>query len=200
MPAGIKKYLAESVLIVFSVLFALFINQQFDEYQTHKRKNEALESIRKELYRNQAIVSSWKDKHQAILVRIASVLDGENDSLEQALLQEKHLDIGLLTNQESIIDAVLTSTAWEAANATGIISEFNFNTTQKLTHVYSMQDVMVNRTMGKIVDYYFDSSSHDLNRLEPILLQFQLRFWELTGQEVLMEELYAAAIDELNQH
>jgi hypothetical protein len=200
MPAGIKKYLAESVLIVFSVLFALFINQQFDEYQTHKRKNEALESIRKELYRNQAIVSSWKDKHQAILVRIASVLDGENDSLEQALLQEKYLDIGLLTNQESIIDAVLTSTAWEAANATGIISEFNFNTTQKLTHVYSMQDVMVNRTMGKIVDYYFDSSSHDLNRLEPILLQFQLRFWELTGQEVLMEELYAAAIDELNQH
>lgn len=199
MSKGLKKYLAEGFLIVFSVLFALFINQQFDQYKTRERKNEALESIRQELYRNQAIVTSWKKKHRAILGRIGAVLEGRNDSLKQALRQKTYLDMGLLTNQEPIVNAVLTKTAWEAANSTGIVSEFNFNTTQKLTHVYSMQEVMLDRTVVKIVDYYFDNSSHNLDKLDETLIQFRLRFWELTGQETLLEHLYADAIDELNQ-
>ena len=198
MKSAYKKYFGESILIIFSVLFALFIDQQVVNWQIAKKKRVALESIRQELYRNQAIVSTWKAKHIAIRDRIGSVLDGENDSLKVALQAEKYLNLYLLTNNESLIDALLTDTAWESAQSTGIVSEFDFETTQKLTHVYSMQDIMLDKTLMKITDYYFDSSSHDMDKLEQILIQFQLRFWELTGQELLMEDLYSKAIEHLN--
>ncbi|HAA12421.1 MAG TPA: hypothetical protein DCE41_12275 [Cytophagales bacterium] len=194
-----KKYVAEGLLIIFSVLFALFINQWFDDYQTHRRKEVALESIQSELYRNRSILASWKEHHMAIRDRITGVLEGRNDSLLVALTQKNFLDLGLLTNNESLVDAVLTHTAWESAKSTGIIAEFDFETTQKLTQVYSMQRVLTDRTLANILDFYFDTQAHDMENIDQILVQFQLRFWELTGQEELMTSLYQQAIEKIEE-
>ncbi|MEM8890814.1 MAG: hypothetical protein AAGD28_22755, partial [Bacteroidota bacterium] len=62
------------------------------------------------------------------------------------------------------------------------------------------QEVLMDRTLSKILDYYFDTQSHDMNQLQQILIQFQLRFWELTGQEVLLEQMYEEAIEEVQKH
>jgi|TARA_R100000541_G_scaffold47941_3_gene54987 hypothetical protein len=194
-----KKYLAEGTLIIFSVLFALFINKLFDDYQTNQKKVAALESIEQELLRNQSILKNWKEKHIAIRDRISSILEGESDSLKMELLKFNYLNLGILTDNESLIDAILIDTAWESARSTGIVSEFDFETTQKLTLVYSMQDVLTDRTIAKILDYYFDTNSHDMKNLERILVQFQLRFWELTGQEELMMTVYQDALEQLEE-
>lgn len=195
----IKKYLGEGTLIIFSVLFALFINKAFESYQTNQRKEVALKSIAQELYRNQAILKRWKAKHMAIMDRLTGLTAGKNDSLKQAIASKTYLDLGVLTDNESLMDAFLTNTAWESAKETGIISEFDFQTTQKLTLVYKMQEVMTDRTLAKILDYYFDTSSHDMENLDQILIQFQLRFVELTGQEIVMVTLYEEALETMKQ-
>ena len=138
---NLKKYFAESSLIVFSVLFALFINKLFDDYKTNEKKTTALESIEKELSGNSAILSDWKEHHIKIRTQITEIVEGRNDSIKTELLKYKFLNIGVLTNNKSLIDDILTNTAWESAKSTGIISEFDFETIQKLTHVYSMQEV-----------------------------------------------------------
>jgi hypothetical protein len=192
----LKKYLAEGLLIVFSVLFALFINKLFDDYKTNQKKVIAIESIQKELYRNSGILDNWKKQHIEIRNAITAIVEGKNDSIKNELLKYDYLNLGVITKNENLIDAILTNTAWESAKSTGIISEFDFETTQKLTLVYSMQDELMNRTVAKILDYYFDSNSHDLKNIDQILIQFQLRFWELTGQEELMTGLYQEAIEQ----
>jgi hypothetical protein len=192
----IKKYLAEGVLIVFSVLFALFINKLFDDYKTNESKTIAIESIRKELHRNAGILKNWKEQHIEVRNRITDILEGRNDSLKTELLKYEFLNLGVLTNNKSLIDAILTSTAWESAKSTGIISEFDFETTQKLTHVYSMQELITEVTIAKIIDYYFEASTHKMENIDRVLVQFQLRFWELTGQEELMIDLYKQAINQ----
>jgi hypothetical protein len=189
-----KKYLGEGTLIIFSVLFALFINKAFESYQTYKRKQVALESIEMELYRNQAIMKRWKGKHIAIRDRLIALTNGEEDSLKQVMASKNYLDLGLLTTDESLMDALLTNTAWESAKQTGIIAEFDFETIQKLTLVYKMQGVLTDRTLAKILDYYFDTSSHDMEKLDQVLIQFQLLFGELSGQEILMVTLYDEAL------
>lgn len=199
MKTNYKKYIAEGLLIVFSVLFALFINKLFDDYQTKNRKNIAIESIKKELAQNQKILMRWKEKHIKVRTRISSILDGNNDSLKTELQQGQFFNLGILTDNESLIDAILTNTAWESAKTTGIISEFDFETIQKLTLVYSMQEVLTERTLAKILDYYFDTSSHDLENIDEILIQFRLRFWELTGQEELIATLYDDAVTQLEK-
>lgn len=65
----VKNYFAEGLLIVFSVLFALFINKLFDDYKTNTRKAIAIESIQKELYQNAAILDNWREHHVEIQKR-----------------------------------------------------------------------------------------------------------------------------------
>jgi hypothetical protein len=199
MKTMIKKHLVEGTLIVFSVLFALFINKSFENYQTNRKRAIAEKSIIKELQQNQYILNRWKEKHIEVRNRISSVINGESDSLRSELEKFDYLNLGVLTNNESLVDAILTSTAWESAKTTGIISEFDYETIQMLTQVYTLQANLSDRTLIKILDYYFDSEAHDMTNLNKTLVQFHLRFWELTGQEELMSTLYDNAITKLKK-
>ena len=195
----IKKHLIEGTLIVFSVLFALLINKSFENYQTNRKRVIAEESIIKELQQNQYILNRWKEKHIEVRNRISNILDGKSDSIRSELEKYDYLNLGVLTNNESLVDAILTSTAWESAKTTGIISEFDYETIQMLTQVYTLQTNLSDRTLIKILDYYFDSEAHDMTKLNKTLVQFHLRFWELTGQEELMSTLYNNAITKMKK-
>ncbi|WP_187696149.1 hypothetical protein, partial [Xanthovirga aplysinae] len=94
----------------------------------------------------------------------------------------------------NLANRMLTSTAWETANSTGIISEFDFETTQKLTQAYSLQKIIMDKSIIKIIDYYFNTEAHKKENIDAILIQFHLRFSELIGRENLMEIRYENAI------
>jgi hypothetical protein len=194
---GVKKYLAEGFLIVFSVLFALFINKLFDDYKTSQKKEVAIESIKNELNRNVIFVKNWKVRHNMIKDKLVSINNGDNDSIKRELLKNKYFDLGILTNNESLVDNTLTKTAWESAKSTGIIAEFDFETIEFLTQVYSLQDLITDKTIGELLNFYFDTETHNLDNLDQTLIQFQLRFWELTGQEELMIYLYTDSLKKL---
>ena len=193
----LKKYLAEGLLIVFSVLFALFINKLSDDYKTRKQKVIALQSIKSELYRNAAIVADWRKKHAKVLGRLDSILQGKNDSLKAKLQGTDFLDFGMLTNEQSLIDATLTDTAWEAAKSTEIISEFDFESVQNITQAYKVQNILMEKTVTGMVGLFFDPVILDNQNLEMTLIQFNLRFGELVGQERTLEQLYEDAIQSI---
>jgi hypothetical protein len=199
MKNTLKKYLIDGVLIVFSVLFALFINNLAENIKVNKQKRVAIKSIQKELERNAEIMKSWHPRHKATMEKINDILEGRNDSLKNEFFKYQFLNLSLLTEDESLMDAFLTSTAWETAKATQIISEFDFETTQHLTFVYRMQKVITEKSMMKILDYYFDREAHNLEQLEPTLIQFQLRFSELVGQEAVIQDFYEEAINHLKK-
>lgn len=197
MKSNLKKYLIDGLLIVFSVLFALFINNLAESIKVNQQKRVAIESIQKELKRNAEIMKNWHPRHKATMERINDVLEGRNDSLKNKFYDYQFLNLALITEDESLMDAFLTNTAWETAKTTQIISEFDFETTQYLTFVYRMQKVITEKSMMKILDYYFDREAHNLEQLEPTLIQFQLRFSELVGQEAVIQGFYEKAINHL---
>jgi len=84
---SIKKYLAEGLLIIFSVLFALLINKLFDDHKTNSKKEIAVESIIEELHHNAEIIKNWKERHIKIRDKISSIIEGKNDSLKTVLHQ-----------------------------------------------------------------------------------------------------------------
>lgn len=194
---NLKKYLGEGFLIIFSVLFALFINRLAEEHKTNRASEIALESIKQELHRNSRVVDTWQVHHGKITERLTDIVEGKNDSLKIKLREKNYLDLALITENKSLIEAILSDTAWESAKATGIISEFDFETVQYLTRAYTMQSVLADRTLINILDYYFSADSHKMDNLDAVLIQFQLRFSELTGQEILMNQLYTEALEKL---
>lgn len=186
--------MGDSLLIVFSVLFALFINRLAESNDTENQKETALSGIRSELYRNSAITEIWRENHSQILNRLDGLKSGKSDSLMKVIAQKDYLDLGLLTNQQSLIEAVLSDTAWESAKSTGIIAEFDFETTQKRTNVYKMQKVLMDDSVRSIQNLYFSREAHDMDDVDGTLFQLHLRINELVGQEALMETLYEEAI------
>lgn len=192
--SNFRKYLGDGLLIVFSVLFALFINKLAEDRETNQRKKIALESIKKELQRNSKIVLGWKEDHAKISNRLQAIITGQNDSLKDALIKNDYLNLGMLTENKSLIESFLSNTSWESAKASGIVAEFDFETTQRLTAVYGLQQELGDETIRGILDLYFSRDSHKMEELELTLNQFMLRFYELVGQESLMEQLYNDAI------
>lgn len=193
----LKKYLTEGFLIVFSVLFALFINKAYESFQLNRSKKIAKKNILKELKNNEIIIKRWTSNHTKIRDKITSILEGRADSLKNELSKNDFFNLALLTNNQTLIDAILSKTAWETAKTTGIISEFDYETIQKLTEVYTLQDVLTENTITNIINLYFDNNNYESSELNASLLRYNMRFWELTGQEKLLLSFMENAIEKL---
>ena len=194
---NLRKHFLDGLLIVFSVLFALFIDKMYDDYLLSQKMEIALQTVTKELQENQSLLQDWNQRHTTIQDRISAILENKQPELRAALEQQQFLQLGILTNDQSMADSMPSTTAWESAKSTGIVAEFDFETTRKLTDAYALQQIVVERTFAQIVDYYFDSEAHDMANLDRVLVQFKLRFSELTSQEWMLARLYNDALTHL---
>ncbi len=190
-----KKYLAESALIVFSVLFALLINKLFDDYQQTQRAQEALQSIKQEIIRNQAVINTWTESHKKMLEKIIEYNRSNDITLKQSITESGYFDFSKISSEGSLVDATLIDASWRTAINVGVLKEVDYKTLEAITQVYELQEVINDRTIQSIVNFYFQPSTHSDEHIEDTLMQLQLRFLELTGQEVVLGGLYANAID-----
>lgn len=119
------------------------------------------------------------------------------DSLKKAMQPYNYFNMGVIFGNEPLANELLTSTSWETARSTGIVSDFDFALSEELTSLYSMQTVIMDGTLQSIVSLYYDQSTHDPQRLSATLKQFELRFKELTGQEYFLLQAYNNALTKL---
>ena len=193
---SLKKYIIDGLLIVFSVLFALAINKLAENYQTNKRKNIALNSIKMELKNNSKIIKEWNQTHQEIKQKLDEILAGKNDSLNSKLIEGNRLHFETLTSKP-FINSLMSNTAWETAQTTGIISEFDFETIQKLTFVYNLQNIITEKSSMKIIEMLYDRRIMKIDEKNTLLIELNTRISDLVGQEQGLEYLINDAIKNL---
>lgn len=194
------KHLREGVLIIFSVLFALFINKTAENHKTTQKKEMAIESIHKELYRNYWTIKRWNKQHAAIIEKLDSLSSGLKPELEQALKQSDFFNMSLLLDNGGLINSLLISSAWEAAKETGIFSEFNYELLQSITKAYDFQKALTEETVPKIMDTYFSKDSHRMEEIDLTLKLFQLQVYQLYGQESLLLSFYDESIKMIHEN
>ena len=194
---NLKKYIVDGLLIVFSVLFALTINKLAENYQTEKRKKIAINNIKSELKNNSKVVKEWNVKHLEIKQRLGDILKGKNDSLKSQLLAGNSLHFEVLTNKKGFINSLMTNTAWETAKTTGIISEFDFETTQRLTYIYALQNIITEKSSMKIINLLYDSMGKEVDEKNTILIQLYTQISDLVSQEQGLDNLINNTIKDL---
>jgi hypothetical protein len=182
---NISGLLVESALIVFSVLFALFIDRATEKAKTGRQKRVALERIHNELVTNHKLVTDVIARHRVVLRNLDRVLGNQDDTLRRRIMQKEYLDFQLLSGGKSIYPRFPAQTSWEAALSTGIITEFDYGAIEALTGVYSSQETIIQVTLQKIIDDLFDVEAPDRERK---LLKFKLEFEELILQEQTLLE------------
>lgn len=196
-----KKLLLESGLIVFSVLLALFINRTAENIKTSNQKKVALERIYKEVHKNYAITQEWQARHQLYLKRITRIVTNKNDSLRIQLLKNEYLNFDLISYGKGMANNMMTSTAWDAAKSTQIISEFEYETVETLTELYLSQAITLdifNRTMQLLFE---EPVYHNEQDFQELMQKFQLYLRELVTQEqTLNEDRYQQALKVLEPY
>ncbi|MDO3625029.1 hypothetical protein [Mucilaginibacter sp. BT774] len=131
-----KEYLGESFLIIFSVLLALILTEYFSSLHEKKETKELLDNIRTELIHN-------KQKEQEQYTYQKNVLKAIDSALKSAALQQKILSNGVLHLEyiapDGVVNADLTTVAWEIAKTHNITTKVSFKLVAKLTDIYANQ-------------------------------------------------------------
>lgn len=191
----IRRLTIEGLMIVFSVLFALFISQLADNRKVRLQKEQAIDYIYRELKDNKEILERWAVKHQKVKDRLSRMIQNPLDSSRMTIFAEDQPDYSVITGGESLIDAFLGNTAWESAKATQIISQFDFSTVQELTRIYGLQEIITQGSVNKFSDVYFDRASQQEAHLQTTLLQLELVMNELIGQEYTLIYMLKEALE-----
>lgn len=180
---NLKKYFGEGLLIVFSVLFALLINKIYEDAKTNKYKNNAIKQIRTELLNNQKTLKDWMADHNAILENLNSLIENINDSIQLLSESKSYIPIQIILDNKGLIIIPLSNSAWNSAQSIGIISEFDFNTLQKISETYELQQLIIDTSIEKIAERLCLKIS-DIENTKDVLIEMRLRFQSLLGQEV----------------
>lgn len=181
------KLAIESLLIVFSVLLALGLNEYMAARKEKERTRQVLISIREELRENQKIVRNWQQIHQKILENIEPYRN--NASAQDSLVINNQFQFGRIFSG-TVIPNLVRSTAWETAKNNGTLQNIDLSLTHTLSDMYDMQNIGATRTAENLISLIYERETHAQEKVGQTLVLFQITLSELVGQESYLIKAY----------
>lgn len=126
----LPRVLFESFLIVISILFALALDEWREDRQIDEQVNRSIASFERELRQNQARIEAVQPYHEGLRRMLESRIGGEG--LDSPVEFRNILD--------ALQPAVLLSSAWQTAVATGVLSRMDYEMVAALSLTYSTQN------------------------------------------------------------
>lgn len=131
----LPKVIIESLLIAFSILAALAVDEWREERQTRKRVAQTLESFAVELQENQRNLEKLTVYHERVQKEIGRL------NREGAF--QKASDLGKIPDFHGFTPPRPKDAAWRTALGTGGLAELDFETASLLSSVYIYQENLV---------------------------------------------------------
>ena len=190
-----KKLFSDSALIIFSVLFALFINECRSSAVERGKTAKMLANIETEITNNQVILKKWKSYHEDVLQNIQKAY--EQDSLEATFFPEEHFILYKVA-PNGIIQATLTNIAWEIGKQNNISSRIDFEKSLVLYEAYDQQAI-IGQTIDLIIEHLTNREILRKELLQESVFLLADGFNELTGQEGVLLRDYENALKVLKE-
>ncbi len=184
--SNIKQLLRESIVIIFSVLFALFVNEWRGTVNQEKHTQIILNNIIHELQDNERIAIQLTSYHEEVLQNLMDL--SQQDSIEEKLFSGLYFQ----TNKVAplgIMREGFNDIAWQVAKEEKLATHISFNHSEALYEVYNQQ-ATVSKTVDKILQVIYDRAAHrkELTKENAVLLA---RFFhEVIAQEKRLLALY----------
>lgn len=118
----------ESIVVVFSILLALVVNEWRQDVEREEQRERATEAIRSELIHDYRELRGVHAYHERLADTLLALTDAGAESLDPGVRPEGWIQS---------VDMV--SAAWEAARATGTTSRFRYELLLALSRAYEEQ-------------------------------------------------------------
>ena len=161
-----KEYLGESLMIVFSVLLALFLTEHINKLHEKENTKSLLRSISAELNHNRKFILEMQDYNLLVLSKIDSVLADKKLQKKLVSKDEFHLEV---IAPHGIQYRFLDNDAWAIGKNNNIISKIDIETVSILTKVYENQD-RIAKIEDEVARVIFDRASRDPRQVRKTLI------------------------------
>ena len=135
---SIKRLALEAIFLVIAVLFALTVDEAWEDYENGEAANLALSRILLEMEGNENLISEANAQHGLELARVQPVIDLLN--MQKPIPEDFDIDVNFQIS-------ITRNTAWESAQITDVLRYLPYEKVQKLAAVYSLQELYRNQTM-----------------------------------------------------
>ena len=138
---GWKDYMAECLLIVFSVLLALGLTEYFNSLHEKKQAYEILRQLKEELISNKKDAAEQYVYHLQVFRLIDSAKN--NPGFAKQFLDSGEVHLAVLM-PEGALYKDLNEVAWQQAKQNNVFKYLDFSTYSLLTDIYNNQERYLN--------------------------------------------------------
>lgn len=191
---GWKKVILEALMIVLSVLLALFINEWKRNSNERQNTDIMLQNINVELSNNKKFLEQLLPYHGSVLekMQVAAL----KDSLIPSFLSNGYFDISNLA-PKGIKQGEFQNIAWSIAKEERISNRISFDDSELLFAAYEQQ-ARVLKTMDRIINILGSREIHRKELIEESVIILALEWNEMIAQEQELLNRYNQAIAQLN--
>ncbi len=191
----LNTFVSESLLIILSVLFALFINEWRNTYKYNQRTKSIINNVKKEITHNKIYVEKLSKYHQSIIDNIRDVI--KKDSIEAVFFPSTRFNLyGVAPN--GIIQGYIDEIAWLVAKQENITNRIEFEQSRALYRAYDQQ-AAVKKTIETIIDILVQRELQRKELLHESITIFAMEINELIGQEKMLIIRYNEVLETLEK-
>jgi hypothetical protein len=194
-----REYLGESLLIIFSVVLALFLTERFTKLHEEQQTRQILRELRAELIDNERSEQLQYAYHLQVLKNINAAL--HDSALAKSFIKNGEIDSALRPiAPQGVLIRDLNDVAWQIAKQNNVFSKIDLNTYSVLTDIYDNQQRITNSELqiGELL-LSWESRKPENLRTTLILMRDNYRAWAVDRAPHLLS-LYKQAIDKLKDY
>jgi len=182
------KLAFESILIIFSVLLALFLNEYRGQLKEDQQKELAMQMVTIELKSNLEALNAWRPYHESVLKNLNEALN-TNSSL---FTEKGFLTWELMPN--GVVQRVIDNGSWQTLKSSNISSTVDFNTMLTLSKLYKHQAQGVEFTLKNILTIISARESLEKTNQRNTIILLRNAFNEMVSQEIFLIQKYEQAL------
>lgn len=139
MKKKLPEYLAQTVMIVFSVVLGLYLSERIAESKEKKASVQLLSLIKFEIGENEALLKDWHPYHIEIYNTFDSLYKS-NDYLNE-FIQNKNSLLEHVLTRGTFMRQMPSNDAWEISKSNPIISSIKYKDLLILSKLYKQQNL-----------------------------------------------------------
>lgn len=134
---SIQRIGGEAFFLILAVLFALAVDEAWEDHENNEAAVQALSRIHQELDKNSKLIREENEQHKLELERVQPLIGQINS--ESSLPEDFDTSV-------KIHISILRDTAWRSAQFADVLKYVPYEQIESVTAVYSLQELYMKQT------------------------------------------------------
>jgi len=189
MKNSILKYLAQLILIVFSVVLGLYLSQKIEDRKNEKEATMLMSKIKLELNENKKLLDEWVPYHGEIGKKLDSLNNSE--TFIENFINDKSA-IYQAFSKGTIMSDMPSNYAWDIAKSHPLIVNVDYDELLAVSKVYNQQQGTY-ESVPKLIELMVSTEFNASDKARQNLQLFRDKMGEIYGREMQLMNYYNRA-------